>query len=126
MEPIQHPPSAAGKAEHLASPVLLLPINDELADLRAALGAAPGHRARTLVKREDLAVVLIALLDGARVEEHRAPASVTIQGLAGTVVVHVGGDQHELGAGGLLVLAPGAPHALEATADSAVLLTMAR
>lgn len=126
MEPTPRPTSAAGKAEHLAAPVLLLSLVDELDDLRDELGASPGHRARTLVKREDLAVVLIALPDGARIQEHRARASVTIQALSGIVIVHLGGDEIELIAGALLVLEPGVPHALEAAADSAVLLTIAR
>lgn len=117
---------AAAKAARLASHLLTLQLDDELDSLRQELDPAGGHVARTLVKRDDLGVVLIAMTDGARLPTHHARASVTIQTLSGRVVLHADGDEIELPAGALIVLEPGLRHALEATEDAAVLLTLAR
>lgn len=84
-----------------------------------------GHAARTLVREADLRVVLIVLVAGARIPEHRAQATTSILALTGHVKLRLPDRLVDLTAGQLLVLDPGLPHDLEAASESAVLLTLA-
>jgi quercetin dioxygenase-like cupin family protein len=61
---------------------------------------------------------------GGRLPEHRAPGHVVIHCLRGEIVVDAGAEQHRLGAGQALVLDPAVPHAVEALAESDMLLTV--
>jgi len=88
---------------------------------------ASGRRAETLVKSDRLRVVLVTMRAGASLDEHTAPGPVAIQALRGRFAVWVGGQEDqtpEIAAGGLIVLAAGAPHAVRALADGAFLLTI--
>lgn len=96
----------------------------EVARLHDAGRWAGGRCARTLVKEADLRVVLVALRDGARLDEHRAPGPITIQTLAGHIRLRLGDRTVELPAGGLIALERDAPHAVEALGDGALLLTI--
>ena len=96
----------------------------ELARLRATGRGAGGRCAKTLVNEADLRVVLVALRDGARLDEHRAPGPITIPRLAGRLHLRLGGRAVALPAGGLIALERGAPHAVEALEDGAFLLTI--
>jgi quercetin dioxygenase-like cupin family protein len=90
-----------------------------------------GHAARTLVRTQDLRVVLVVLREGARLAEHSVGATAIIQVVSGQVrlrLPRVAGQPEErfeaLSAGRLLVLDAGLEHDLEALADSVVLLTL--
>jgi quercetin dioxygenase-like cupin family protein len=87
--------------------------------------AVSGRRAETLVKTDDLRVVLVTLLRGASLAEHTAPGTITIQALRGELTVDVAGAPHDLAAGSLLSIAAGIPHAVHARDDGAFLLTIA-
>lgn len=109
----------------MAGPVV--PLN--LPDLARALQAEPhpardGHRQAGLVHRGPLRVVLFAFEPGGRLPEHQAPGHVVIHCLRGGVAVDAGESRHRLGAGEALVLDPGVPHAVEALAESDMLLTV--
>ena len=94
--------------------------------MRSAEGWRQGqHSARTLLKAADLRLVLIAIHAGDRIEEHRAPGRITIHALSGHIRVTAAGQDSDLPAGHVLTLARDAPHAVEALADSAFLLTIA-
>ena len=98
----------------------------ELADLRRS--ARPGRHgvhARTLVKRPDLRAVLVALEPGGRLAEHHAPGSITVQVLAGRLRFGEAGRVVDLAAGQLLTLGGAIAHEVEATEESAFLLTIA-
>jgi quercetin dioxygenase-like cupin family protein len=82
-----------------------------------------GHAARTLVRENDLRIVLIAMNRGARIAEHAAEATVTVQVLAGHIRLHLP-DPVELAPGRLLVMPRGLAHDVEALAESAVLVTL--
>jgi quercetin dioxygenase-like cupin family protein len=83
-----------------------------------------GHTARTLVRLPDLRVVLIVMQGGSRMTEHVARETATIQVLSGQVCLRVADRVVELPAGRLLMLPAGLRHDVEATSESAFLLTL--
>ena len=92
--------------------------------------ARDGHTARTLVREDDLRVVLIAMTAGSRIPPHTAEETVSIQTLTGRLRLQLPrlARQREdrivdLAAGRLLVLQAGNEHSVEAVGDSAFLLT---
>ena len=100
-----------------------------LPDLARALQAEPhpakaGHRQAGLIHRGPLRLLLFAFEAGGRLPEHRAPGHVVIQCLRGELDVQAAGSGHRLGAGEAVVLEPDVPHAVEAVAESDMLLTV--
>lgn len=90
-----------------------------------------GHAARTIVRTQDLRVVLIAIRAGAHIAEHVAQATASIQVVSGRVRIRLPrlARQHEdrfeeLAPGRLLAIESGLAHAVEALEDSTVLLTL--
>ena len=101
-------------------------LSAELERVRSAEGWRQGqHSARTLLKAADLRLVLIAMHEGDRIEEHRAPGHISIHALSGHIRVTAESGATDLPAGHVLTLERDAPHAVEALADSAFLLTIA-
>lgn len=87
--------------------------------------ARVGRSAKTLVKRSDMRVLLIAMREGARVAEHTAPGPLTVGVLQGRLRMNVADGTVELPAGHLLGLDRNEQHDVEALANSAFLLTIA-
>ena len=83
-----------------------------------------GHTARTLVREEDMRVVLVVMRAGARITEHRANDTASIHALSGHVRLRLPDNVADLPAGRLLVLERGLRHDVEAVAESAFLLTL--
>lgn len=83
------------------------------------------RNAKTLVKEPDLRIVVIALRQGGRMEEHRAPGRISIQTLTGRLRLQVRGETIDLPAGHVLALDPDIAHDVEALDESAFLLTIA-
>jgi quercetin dioxygenase-like cupin family protein len=83
-----------------------------------------GHTARTLVRADDIRIVLIVMRAGARIAEHQANETASIHALSGHVRLRLPDRDAELPAGRLLVLERGLRHDLEAIAESAFLLTL--
>lgn len=111
---------------HLADPLAALDLAVELARLREeATWQRTGRHARTLVKDADLRVVLVALRQGGRMEEHHAPGRITIQTLAGRLNLRAMGRTIGLPTGHILTIGPTIPHDVEALEESAFLLTIA-
>ena len=109
-----------------AGPIFHARLGEQLERLRREAAWRAGDRnAITLFKTPALSLVLLALKEGARLQEHRAEGSLTMQLVAGAVRVDAGGRRVELAPGEVLVLEPGLEHALEAVRESAVLLTIA-
>jgi quercetin dioxygenase-like cupin family protein len=118
--------SAEQKERYLSEPCRCFELAKEVDSLRRDIGwRRDGHSARTLVKHDDLRVVLIALTQGARMGEHVADARASILTVAGSVRVWVGERAVALPLGGLLVLDRGITHDVEALEESAILLTLA-
>jgi quercetin dioxygenase-like cupin family protein len=80
-----------------------------------------GHAARTIVRAQDLRVVLIAIRRGAHIAEHVAQATVAIQVVTGRVRIrlprlarHHEDRFEELSRGRLLAMEGGLAHSVEA------------
>lgn len=85
-----------------------------------------GRNALTLMHHKDMTVVLTVLKAGAVLQEHHAPAPVTLLPLFGEIVLISAADQTSLtltqGTGA--VFAAHLPHRVEARQDSAFVLVM--
>jgi quercetin dioxygenase-like cupin family protein len=109
----------------MAAPYLEFDLARELEQLQGEPGSPSGHNAKTLVKYEDLRIVLMMLKAQARVAEHQAGGRLSVQTLRGHVRVRAVGRTFNLPAGRLLTLDRDLPHDVEALDDSVVLLTVA-
>ncbi len=95
--------------------------------LEAATTASSGRSAHTIYGGHERALsqTLIALRAGASLAEHENPGDATVQVLHGRVTL-VAGENQWNGSPGDLMTIPDSRHSLEAVADSAVLLTVAK
>ena len=108
----------------LASPFLEFDLISEVDRLHRESTWNTGHNARTLIKYDDLRVVLMALKTGSRIPEHKANGRISVQVLSGHIRLNASGRTFDLLPGSLLALDERAPHDLEALDESAVLLTI--
>ncbi len=96
---------------------------DEIAQFTA--GTSPsGRRAETLVKTDQMRVVLETMKEGVTLHQHTAPGPITIQPLRGRFAVTVNDEEHEVATGGLIAIAPDTLHGVRALEDGAFLLTI--
>ena len=109
----------------LATSEATLDLAREITALRAEPDWQGDHNAKTLVKRDDLRVVLIALNANGRMDRHQAPGPITIHALEGRLRVQVEQRKSELGPGQVLFVDAALPHDVEALEQSAFLLTIA-
>ena len=109
----------------LASPFLEFDLTLETDRLHGETTWNTGQNARTLIKYDDLRVVLMALKAGSRIPEHKANGRISVQVLSGHIRLNASGRTFDLRPGSLLALDERAPHDLEALDESAVLLTIA-
>jgi quercetin dioxygenase-like cupin family protein len=77
-----------------------------------------------LVRDDRLEVMRWVLPAGRSVPEHLAYGPVTVQCVQGEVLLRLEGAERRLGPGAMVYLAAGERHALQATADSVLLVTM--
>ena len=96
----------------------------EIADSEQKKPWQSGHNARTLFKKHDFRIVLVTMEAGARMKEHHADGTISIQVLKGRIRVTIHGKPHELSTGTLFTLAGSIRHDVEATGESAFLLTI--
>ena len=109
----------------MAAPYLELDLAKELEQLHREPGWSSGQNARTLVKYDDLRIVLTALKAHARIPGHQTEGRISIHAVAGHLQVRAQGRTFDLPAGRLLALDQLVPHDVEALEDSAFLLTIA-
>jgi quercetin dioxygenase-like cupin family protein len=83
-----------------------------------------GRSSKTLVKYPDLRVVLIAMKANTRMHEHTAAGRISVHSLNGRIRLHMPERVVDLPAGRLLALDQCVPHDVEASEDSAFLLTL--
>src|SRR5512137_3059073 len=83
-----------------------------------------GRSSKTLVKYLDLRIVLIAMKANTRMHEHTAAGRISVHSLNGHIRLHLPEQVVDLPAGHLLALDQCVPHDVEATEDSAFLLTL--
>src|ERR1017187_2094931 len=110
----------------LSRQLLRFDLNSELDQLHQDESwlKAAGRSSKTLVKHPDLRIVLIAMKANSRMHEHTATARISMQSLGGHLRLHLPERVVDLPAGYLLVLDQCVPHDVEATEDSAFLLTV--
>jgi quercetin dioxygenase-like cupin family protein len=94
---------------------------------KRASAASSGRSAETVFGGHEHALrqTVIALTAGSSLDEHENPGEATIQVLRGRVRLTAGEVMWEGRTGDLLIV-PEARHALEATEDSAILLTVSK
>lgn len=112
-------------AATMASPFLEFDLAAEVDRLRLESTWQTGRNARTLIKYNDLRVVLTALRSGIRVPEHKTDGRISVHLLSGHVRLNAVGRAFDLRPGSLVALDQGEPHDLEALEDSTFLLTIA-
>ncbi len=113
---------------HVSDRGLDVPVNelDLVVEAAALLRASPAaHSAKTLARQGPLRVVLLSLPRGTRIPRHQAAAAISVQAIFGAVTFTVAERTTRLEPGKVLVVARELPHDLEASEDSAVLLTLA-
>ena len=109
----------------MAAPFLEFDLIRELEQLHAERDWNRGQNAKTLVKYVDFRVVLIALKARARLPGHQNKGRISIQTVAGHILVRAEGRTFDLPRGTLLALEQNLPHDVEALEESAFLLTIA-
>ena len=110
----------------LSGPLLQFDLTGELDQLhRDESWLQPtGRSSKTLVKHPDLRIVLIAMKANTRMHEHTAAGRISVHSLNGHIRLHLPERVVDLPAGRLLALDQCVPHDVEATEDSAFLLTL--
>src|ERR1700693_5178689 len=110
----------------LSGSVLLFDLASELDELNRdeAWLHPTGRSSKTLVKYPDLRIVLIAMKANTRMNEHTAAGRISVHTLNGHIRLHLPERVVDLPAGNLLALDHCVPHDVEASEDSAFLLTL--
>jgi len=86
--------------------------------------APNGIVSRTLLKTPTGRVVLFGFAAGQELTEHTTTQHALVQVLSGTCDFSLGDASHKLKAGDALYMPPGLPHAVKATEQFAMLLTL--
>lgn len=108
-----------------AEPYLEFDLARELEELHHEPEWASGHDAKTLLKCDNLRVVLTVLKAHPRIPPHQTAGRISIHTLRGRIQVRTEARTFNLPAGRLLALDQGLRHDVEALEDSAFLLTIA-
>ncbi len=93
----------------------------DIRPLAAGLLAAKSH---SLIKTEKLQLIQLVLPAGQGLPEHRVPGEITVQCIEGEVEVTTPTRSCRLGGGEVLVLPGSEPHAIKATRDATLLVTV--
>jgi quercetin dioxygenase-like cupin family protein len=96
----------------------------EIADSEQNKPWQSGHNAKTLFKKHDFRIVLITMEEAARMKQHHADGTISIQVLKGQIRVTIQGKSHDVPAGHLFTLAASIRHDVESVGESAFLLTI--
>jgi quercetin dioxygenase-like cupin family protein len=117
--------SPSAPVHQVPAPGGLFDLAREVAELRSQPQyQSTGQAARTLVKRQELRIVLIVLRKDAEMKEHRTNHPVSIQALVGRMRVTMPDRSVEQVASALLVIEPDVCHDILALTDCALLLSM--
>ena len=93
----------------MAAPFLEFDLTRELEHLHGESEWDSGQNAKTLVKYDDLRVVLTALKARARLAQHQTKGRVSIQTISGHILVRAEGRTFDLPTGTLLALDQNVP-----------------
>jgi quercetin dioxygenase-like cupin family protein len=86
--------------------------------------AANGIVSRTLLRTPSSRIVLFGFAEGQELTEHTSTQSAVVQILTGECEFSLGGKPHTARAGDLIYLPPNLPHAVSATKQFSMLLTL--
>ena len=86
--------------------------------------APNGIVSRTLLRTPTVRVVLFGFAEGQELTEHTSTQHALIQVLSGECEFSLSGKPHNLKAGDFLYMPPNAPHAVKATKQFSMLLTL--
>jgi len=109
----------------MAARYLEFDVTSELEQLYREAAWQSGQNAKTLVKFDDLRIVLVALKAHSRIPGLQTDGHISIQTVAGHIQVRAEGRTFDLPSGRLLALDQQLPHDVEALEDSAFALTIA-
>jgi quercetin dioxygenase-like cupin family protein len=88
--------------------------------------APNGIVSRTLLRTAHSRVVLFGFAEGQELTEHTSTQHATVQMLSGECEFSLAGKPHALKAGDFLYMPPNLPHALKATRQFSMLLTLSK
>jgi quercetin dioxygenase-like cupin family protein len=88
--------------------------------------AANGIVSRTLLRTDRSRVVLFGFAEGQELTEHTSTQSAIVQILSGECEFSLAGKPHPVKAGDLIYMPPNLPHALKATTQFSMLLTLSK
>lgn len=109
----------------LTGPLIAFSIADELNTLKQEAEWISGVRnSVTIANTPSLGLVLTAIRKDATVCGHAVEGSVTLQVVSGAIRFTAAGETRELAAGDVIAIDRGVAHDVQASADSALLLTI--
>ena len=88
--------------------------------------AANGIVSRTLLRTANARTVLFGFAEGQELTEHTSTQHAVIQILSGECEFSLGGQPHNLKAGDILYMPPNLAHAVRATTQFSMLLTLTK
>jgi quercetin dioxygenase-like cupin family protein len=88
--------------------------------------AANGIVSRTLLRTENMRVVLFGFSAGQELTEHTSTQHALVQVLSGECEFSLGDTWHHLKTGALLYMPPNLRHAIKATTQFSMLLTLSK
>jgi quercetin dioxygenase-like cupin family protein len=88
--------------------------------------APNGIVSRTLLRTPTTRVVLFGFAEGQELTEHTSTQEALVQILSGECEFSLDSHPHQLKPGDLLFMPPGLPHALKATTQFSMLLTLSK
>lgn len=88
--------------------------------------AANGIVSRTLLRTPTLRIVLFGFAEGQELTEHTSTQSAVVQILSGECEFSLGGKPQSAKAGDLIYMPPNLPHAVSATRQFSMLLTLSK
>ena len=86
--------------------------------------AESGRNALSLVRGDEMTVVLTVMKEGAALNEHRAPGPATVILLSGRIRVSAGAEEATLESGSAVSFTANLRHAVKAAEDSAFLIVI--
>lgn len=114
------------QTHQLSGAALSFSLAGEEAALREKAAAAKaGRAAKTLVKEGAIRVTVVALNKGVTLQAHQIEGTVSVHVLRGRARIAAAGGPIDLAAGGLAVIQQEVTHAVIATTDCALLITVA-
>jgi len=79
---------------------------------------------KTIINKKTGTVTLFAFFKEQGLSEHKAPYDALVQILDGTAEIRISGNPHQLSTGEMIIMPANEPHALKATDNFKMLLTM--